>query len=107
MILRFPLSIRTKVIGLHVISTNRVSLQPHLLSSVRADVDAEPIGNFPSYEDLEVSEAVARPRPALGPTNQTHIVFFPGEDTQQVEIANTVAASCCGDWSGRRWMRRT
>ena len=72
----------------HVTATN--NLAPTLISSVRADVDAEPLGNFPSYEDLEVSESIPphKPRAPLGTTNQTHIVFFPGEDVQQLALAN-------------------
>jgi subtilisin-like proprotein convertase family protein len=61
------------------------SLQPRLLSSVRADVDVEPQGNYPSFEDLQISPS---PVP-LNPSNQTHIVFLSGEDTQQIAIANT------------------
>ena len=60
-------------------------LQPKLLSSVRGDADAEPQGNYPGPEDLKLS---ASPTP-LGPTNQTHLVFLPGEDTQQLALANT------------------
>lgn len=85
----FPTFDANKGHWVRVTSTNRIYLQPRLLSSVRADVDAEPLGNFPSYEDLDLSQTGVRPRPPLGPTNQTHIVFRPGEDTQQLEIANT------------------
>lgn len=73
------------------VNTSQFTLQPKLLSSVRADVDVEPQGNFPSFEDLEISvgDPPHLPRTPLGPTNQTHIVFLPGEDTQQLAIANT------------------
>ncbi len=69
----------------HVKSSGVFNLQPRLLSSVRADVDVQPQGNYPSFEDLQLSTS----RTPLGPTNQTHIVFLPGEDSQQVAIANT------------------
>jgi len=80
----------TRGFWVHANLTNSVTLAPRMISSVRADVDAEPIGNFPSYEDLEVSESVPphQRRVALGTTNQTHIVFFPGEDVQQLALAN-------------------
>ena len=61
------------------------SLQPKLLASVRGDQDIEPVGNYPSPEDLRLSES---PTP-LGPNEQTHIVFLPGEDVQQLALANT------------------
>ena len=67
------------------LTTNRFVLQPKLLSSVRADTDVEPQGNYPSYEDLQLSESAT----PLGPTNQTHIVFLSGEDTYQLAIANS------------------
>lgn len=62
-------------------------LQPRLLASVRADVDVEPQGpgNYPSFEDLVISASSV----PLSATNQTHIVFLPGEDTQQLALANT------------------
>ena len=65
--------------------TNSVTLRPTLLSSVRADMNAPPTNNYPSSEDLKLSDS---PTP-LGPTNQTHIVFLPGEESQQLAIANT------------------
>jgi len=69
----------------HVKSAGAFNLQPRLLSSVRADVDVEPQGNYPSFEDLQISSSLT----PLGPTNQTHIVFLPGEDSQQLALANT------------------
>ena len=67
------------------VSSNSFTLQPKLLSTVRADVDNEPRGNYPGPEDLKLS---ASPTP-LDPSTQTHIVFFPGEDAQQLSLANT------------------
>ena len=67
------------------VKSGSFSLQPKLLSSVRPDDDVEPIGNYPAPEDLKLS---ASPTP-LSPNDQTHIVFLPGEDTQQIAIANT------------------
>ena len=67
------------------VKTPSFSLQPKLLASVRADVDNEPFNNYPSYEDLRLSDS---PTP-LGANNQTHIAFLPGEDTQTLGIANT------------------
>ncbi|MBI1841567.1 MAG: proprotein convertase P-domain-containing protein [Verrucomicrobia bacterium] len=67
------------------VKSGSFSLQPKLLCSVRPDEDVEPIGNYPGPEDLRLSSS---PTP-LSPDNQTHIVFLPGEDTQQIAIANT------------------
>lgn len=74
----------------HVNTTN-FTLQPRLLSSIRADADVEPQENFPSFEDVELSVSVPAHahRTPMGPTNQTHIVFLAGEDSQQLAIANT------------------
>ena len=78
-----------------------VSLKPSMVSSIRADVDVEPQGNFPSYEDFQVSRAGqgsgARYRTdlnaglsdPLGPDTQTHISFFEGEDVQTISITNS------------------
>ncbi|HRI11534.1 MAG TPA: PKD domain-containing protein [Verrucomicrobiota bacterium] len=66
-------------------SAGSFNLQPKLLSSVRADVDVEPQGNYPSFEDLQLSTSVT----PLDPGHQTNIVFLPGEDSQQLAIANT------------------
>lgn len=66
-------------------SPGTFNLQPKLLSSVRADVDVEPQGNYPSFEDLQISPS---PTP-LNPADQTHLVFLPGEDVQQLALANS------------------
>lgn len=65
--------------------TSAFTIQPNLVSSVRADVDVSPQGNYPSFEDFQLSDS---PTP-LGPADQTHIVFLEGEDTQQLAISNT------------------
>lgn len=67
------------------VTSSNFSLTPTLLSSVRADVDVSPQGNYPSFEDLQISESEL----PLGPDEQTHIVFFEGEDKQQLALSNT------------------
>ena len=66
------------------VSSGRLSLSPTLECSVRPDTDVAPQGNYPSFEDIQLSDA---PTP-LGPTEQTHIVFQEGEDFQELAIAN-------------------
>ena len=61
------------------------NLQPQLLVSTRPDTDVEPVGNYPSYEDVALSDS---PTP-LGANTQTHIRFLPGEETQTLALANT------------------
>lgn len=67
--------------------TSSFTLQPQLQSSVRADVDAAPQGNFPSYEDLELDDNGTGP--VHNPSDQTHIIFFEDEDLQQLAITNS------------------
>ena len=71
------------------VNSSEYTLKPELFSSVRADVDVEPQGNFPSFEDFEFSQNRQTQAVPLGPKDQTHIVFLAGEDTQQLGIANT------------------
>lgn len=71
--------------GYMLFVTDPQVLRPVLLPAVRADVDAEPDGNYPSHEDLHIS---ASPTPLDGNT-QTHIAFFPGEDVQTLGLSNT------------------
>jgi subtilisin-like proprotein convertase family protein len=61
------------------------TLKPTLLCTVRTDLDAEPYGNYPSFEDLRIGDS---PLP-LKADEQTIIRFFPGEDTQYLRLANT------------------
>ncbi len=68
----------------HVKGTNSFALQPQLLAAVRADQDVAPYGNYPSYEDLVISDS---PLP-LNATNQTVIRFFPGEESAQIALSN-------------------
>ena len=59
-------------------------LRPRLVTTVRPDIDTEPLNNFPAKEDVNVSGA-------LTPKNvqqQDVIRFFPGEDVQTLGIAN-------------------
>jgi hypothetical protein len=62
-------------------------LRPRLVVTVRPDIDAAPLNNFPSKEDLNVSGSAggALPRTVL---NQDVIRFFPGEDVQTLGVAN-------------------
>lgn len=59
-------------------------IRPRLVTTVRPDLDAEPLNNFPSSEDVNVSGS-AQPRSVL---DQEVIRFFPGEDVQTLGIAN-------------------
>jgi subtilisin-like proprotein convertase family protein len=69
---------------LNVTGEESHNLSPALVSSVRADSDIDPIGNYPSFEDVRISNS-AQP---LGPGEQTHIRFELGEDSQQLAISN-------------------
>lgn len=75
--------------GYFLFVTDPEILRPVLLPAVRADVDAEPIGNFgalpSSHEDLHISNS----RTPLDGNTQTHIAFFPGEDVQKLGLSNT------------------
>ncbi|MBL9168209.1 MAG: PKD domain-containing protein [Verrucomicrobiales bacterium] len=64
--------------------TDPAVLRPRLVTTVRPDIDAEPLDNFPSKEDLNVS---GRVRPASIDEQDT-LRFFPGEDVQTVGISN-------------------
>lgn len=59
-------------------------LKPRLLTTVRPDIDTEPLNNFPSKEDINVSGA-ALPKNVQ---QQNVIRFFPGEDVQNLGLAN-------------------
>ena len=61
------------------------NLQPQLLVSARPDTDVEPVGNYPSYEDVRLSDSAV----PLDANTQTHIRFLPGEETQTLALANT------------------
>jgi subtilisin-like proprotein convertase family protein len=61
------------------------NLQPQLLVSARPDTDVEPVGNYPSYEDIQLSPSAV----PLDANAQTHIRFLPGEETQTLALANT------------------
>ena len=64
--------------------TDPAVLRPRLVTTVRPDIDAEPLNNFPSKEDLNVS---GRVRPASIDEQDT-LRFFPGEDVQTLGISN-------------------
>ena len=68
----------------NVKGSSTFSLQPILLASTRADQDVAPYGNYPSYEDMVVSDSAT----PLGSTNQTTIRFFPGEESQTLALGN-------------------
>jgi len=59
-------------------------LRPRLVTTVRPDIDAEPLNNFPSKEDFNVSGA-AQPKNVQ---QQDVIRFFSGEDVQTLGVAN-------------------
>jgi hypothetical protein len=59
-------------------------LRPRLVTTVRPDIDTEPVGNFPAKEDLNVSGGAI---PASVEEQDT-IRFFPGEDVQTLSVAN-------------------
>lgn len=63
---------------------NPAILRPYLLTTVRPDLDNEPLQNFPSAEDLNVSGST----PPKTVQQQDVIRFFPGEDVQTLGIAN-------------------
>lgn len=67
------------------VRSNAFTLQPRLLYTVRGDVDNDPVGNYPSLEDMAISGS---PTP-LGGSTQTNIVFFPGEESQTLSLGNT------------------
>src|SRR5688572_11498991 len=62
-------------------------LRPRLLTTVRPDLDAEPIANFPAKEDLNVSGA-SPPAVPKSVQQQDVIRFFAGEDVQTLNISN-------------------
>lgn len=59
-------------------------LRPRLVATVRPDIDAEPLNNFPSREDFNVSGGTQ----VKSVLEQDVIRFFPGEDVQTVGISN-------------------
>src|SRR6266511_364062 len=59
-------------------------LRPQIVTTVRPDMDAEPLNNFPSKEDLNVSGGVR----VKNVQEQDVIRFFPGEDVQVLGLAN-------------------
>jgi hypothetical protein len=59
-------------------------IRPRLITTVRPDIDAEPVNNFPSREDLNVSGTLQ----VKSVQEQDVIRFFPGEDVQTLGIAN-------------------
>ena len=63
------------------------ALRPNLLTTVRPDVDVEPLGNFPAREDQNVSGAT-NSAAMKSIADQDTIRFFPGEDGQILGIAN-------------------
>ncbi len=67
------------------VRSNAFTLQPRLLYTVRGDIDNDPVGNYPSLEDIAISDS---PTP-LGGSTQTNIVFFPGEESQTLSLGNT------------------
>jgi hypothetical protein len=62
-------------------------LRPRLVATVRPDIDAEPLNNFPSKEDINVSGA-NRPAPPKSVQQQDTIRFFAGEDVQTLALSN-------------------
>ena len=67
------------------VRSGALNLQPQLLVSARPDTDVEPVGNYPSYEDIKLSTSSI----PLDANSQTHIRFLPGEETQTLALANT------------------
>jgi hypothetical protein len=59
-------------------------LRPRVVTTVRPDIDAEPLNNFPSQEDFNVSGGVQ----VKSVQQQDVIRFFPGEDVQTLGVAN-------------------
>jgi hypothetical protein len=59
-------------------------LRPRLITTLRPDIDAEPLNNFPSKEDFNISGG-GQPKNVQ---QQDVIRFFPGEDVQTLGIAN-------------------
>ncbi|HXJ61276.1 MAG TPA: PKD domain-containing protein [Verrucomicrobiae bacterium] len=62
-------------------------LRPRLVTTVRPDIDADPLNNFPSKEDLNVSGGSGGSVPKTV-QDQDVIRFFPGEDVQTLGVAN-------------------
>lgn len=71
---------------------NPAVLRPRLVTTVRPDIDAEPLHNFPSKEDFNVSGGA----PAKSVQEQDVIRFFPGEDVQALGVANLGDGSASG-----------
>ncbi len=67
------------------VRSGTLNLQPQLLVSARPDTDVEPVGNYPSYEDIKLSTSSI----PLDANSQTHIRFLPGEEVQTLALANT------------------
>lgn len=62
-------------------------LRPRLVTTVRPDIDTEPLDNFPSKEDINVSGGSQPARPK-SVQEQDVIRFFAGEDVQSIGISN-------------------
>jgi hypothetical protein len=62
-------------------------LRPRLVTTVRPDIDAEPLNNFPSKEDVNVSGGSVPAQPK-SVQDQDVVRFFPGEDVQTLGISN-------------------
>jgi len=62
-------------------------LRPQLLATVRPDIDAEPLNNFPAKEDINVSGAQVKSVPKSVQVQDT-IRFFAGEDVQTIGLSN-------------------
>ena len=87
----------------HVKGTNSFALQPTLLAAVRADQDVLPYGNYPSYEDVVISES---PLP-LNATNQNVIRFLRGEESALLALSNVGGGILLWDLSvtNAPWLR--
>lgn len=74
---------------------NPAVLRPRLVTTVRPDIDTEPLNNFPSKEDVNVS---GQSVPALPKSVQQQDVirFFPGEDVQTLGVANVGSGTDSG-----------
>lgn len=87
----------------HVKGTNSFALQPQLLAAVRADQDVAPYGNYPSYEDVVISDSAV----PLNATNQNVIRFLPGEESALLALSNVGGGILLWDLSvtNAPWLR--
>ncbi len=67
-------------------------LRPRLVTTVRPDIDSEPLNNFPAKEDVNVSGGLQ----VKGVQDQDVIRFFPGEDVQTLGLSNLGDGSSSG-----------